>query len=220
MALSVLFLSFSGLYDDPAYAALRREGKVLDFTQLGGTCCYCDPDSAAEIRMKMGENALKGIHWIDTGDYHYLTLFWLERISRPFILLYYDNHPDDQDAAFGEDVLSCGNWVAAARRLPHLVRVLRNGVPPGDWNPEGLPVYVSIDKDVLGPDDARTDWDQGDLSLPALLDSLRAAADGAALLGVDICGGITYSKGATREDFEINTKTDAVLLDFLLSLKI
>lgn len=213
-------MSFSGLYDDPSYAALLKGGKVLDLTHLDGTCCFCDPDSAAIIRAKMAENDTKGIRWIDTGDYHYLTLFSLERIGRPFLLLYYDNHPDDQDPAFGEDILSCGNWVAAARRLPNLVGVLRNGVPAGDWNPRGLPVYVSIDKDVLGPEFARTDWDQGDMRLAELLESLRTVAAGAEVLGVDVCGGLTVSKGATREDFEINTKTDAILRDFLLSLKI
>ena len=80
-------MSFSGLYDDPSYAALLKGGKVLDLTHLDGTCCFCDPDSAAIIRAKMAENDTKGIRWIDTGDYHYLTLFSLERIGRPFLLL-------------------------------------------------------------------------------------------------------------------------------------
>lgn len=218
MAHSVSFLNFSGLLDDLAYDALRKGCRVLDFTQLEGTCCYCAPESAAVIRERIASNEAAGLHWIDTGDYHYLTLFWLERITQPFILLYYDNHPDDQDAAFGEDVLSCGNWVAAARRLPQVARVLRNGVPSGDWNPEGLPVYISIDKDVLGPDFARTDWDQGTMILPELLSSIGQAVAGAPLLGADLCGGLTISKGATPEDFHINAETDRILRDYLLPL--
>lgn len=215
---SVLFLSFSGLLEDASYAPLRAGCRVLDFTQLEGTCCYCAPESAARIREKIASSDPAGLHWIDTGDYHYLTLFWLERLARPCILLYYDNHPDDQDAAFGDGLLSCGNWVAAARRLPQVAGVFRNGVPEGDWNPAGLPVYVSVDKDVLTPDFARTDWDQGEMTLPQLLDSLGRVAAAAPLLGADLCGGLTVSKGATPEDFQINAKTDGILRDFLLPL--
>ena len=38
--------------------------------------------------------------------------------------------------------------------------------------PEGLPVYVSVDKDVLCPEDASTDWSQGAVSYTHLVFSV------------------------------------------------
>ncbi|MBF0561670.1 MAG: arginase [Alphaproteobacteria bacterium] len=66
-----------------------------------------------------------------------------------------------------------------------------------DWEPfldtllASLPteaVWVSIDKDVLRPEDAITNWDQGRMPLSALLVALRRIRAARRLLGVDICG--------------------------------
>lgn len=68
-----------------------------------------------------------------------------------------------------------------------------------DWDWEGflaewttglpnLPVWVTIDKDVLGPDEAITNWDQGAMPLTNLLTALTAIASVRRILGVDICG--------------------------------
>ena len=92
----------------------------VDFTHLEGTNCYCSPESAAIIRQDFGRQELRAFHQIGTGDYHYLTLFWLELIREPFCLVLFDHHPDDQPAAFGDALGSCGGWVTDARRLPLL----------------------------------------------------------------------------------------------------
>lgn len=49
-------------------------------------------------------------------------------------------------------------------------------------------VWISIDKDVLGPEDAVTNWDQGGLPLGHLLAALRRVAAARRVVGVDICG--------------------------------
>ncbi|HEY3696458.1 arginase family protein [Phenylobacterium sp.] len=49
-------------------------------------------------------------------------------------------------------------------------------------------VYVTIDKDVLRPQDAATNWDQGRLPLEALETLVRAACDGRRLAGADVVG--------------------------------
>jgi hypothetical protein len=49
-------------------------------------------------------------------------------------------------------------------------------------------VYVTIDKDVLRPDDAVTNWDQGQLGLDALERLVRVVAGRARLIGADIVG--------------------------------
>lgn len=57
-------------------------------------------------------------------------------------------------------------------------------------------VYVSIDKDVLSPLDAATDWDHGSMRLDQLLRLLEAIASAKRLAGVDICGEYPAPPGA------------------------
>ena len=49
-------------------------------------------------------------------------------------------------------------------------------------------VWISIDKDVLRPEDAVTNWDQGRMPLAVLLDGLRRLTAGKRIVGVDVCG--------------------------------
>jgi len=49
-------------------------------------------------------------------------------------------------------------------------------------------VYVTIDKDVLRPEDAGTNWDQGRTSPDLLAALVRAAADGREVVGADVVG--------------------------------
>lgn len=210
-----VMMNMSGLYADEGRIAAGDSrccdtgAEVLDLTGLEGTCCYCATDALEAIRAAIAPFSAHGLHWIDSGDYHYLSLLWMEKITVPFGLLLFDNHPDDAPGAFDAGLLSCGNWVAQARRsLPLMKRDTRNCLPA----PDGLPVYVSIDLDVLSRDFARTDWSQGDMSLDALLDILRQVAGTREVLGVDICGGITVAKGASAEDLTVNRHTAEALL--------
>ncbi|GAB2687621.1 arginase family protein [Paenibacillus thermoaerophilus] len=49
-------------------------------------------------------------------------------------------------------------------------------------------VYISMDKDVLDPSEAVTDWEQGRFSLPFMVRILEAIANTKRIAGVDICG--------------------------------
>lgn len=174
----------------------------LDFQKLEGTNCYLDPDSEKTIIQAFGSFPLGEIHWIDGGDFHYLSYLWLQKLTRPAALLLFDHHPDDQPPAFGPEILSCGGWVARAR----------NDNPLLDDAAED--VYLSIDLDYLSTDYARTNWDQGDASLEQLLAGMDAALEGRTLVGVDICGGITVAQGGLAEDFSVNRKTRNALLEY------
>ena len=186
----------------------------VDFSHLEGTNCYCSAESADRIRREIAGLPVGAFHYIGTGDYHYQTLFWLERLREPFSLVLFDNHPDDQAGAFGGELLSCGGWVAAARRLPccHTDVWIRSAAdfPALEGLPQ-LPVYLSVDLDVLSPEFARTDWDQGGLTLPELTRALRRVAGSRPLLGVDLCGGNTAEKGASPEDLALNASTGEAL---------
>ena len=192
-----------------------------DFSALEGTNCYCSADSAERIRKRVAELPLHAVHDIGTGDYHYISLFWLERIAEPFQLLLFDHHPDDQPGAFGADLLSCGGWVAQARRLPQLRadRWIRGTEDfPALASLPDLPVYLSIDLDVLSREYARTDWDQGEMTLEELKSALRGVIATRRILGVDFCGGNTPEKGASPADLALNASTGEALFDLFCDL--
>ena len=198
-----LQLDFCGTYREQGFL----HGELLDFRPLDGTQCYCSATSADAIRSALAPFGPGGIHWIDSGDYHYASLFFLEMIHRPFCLVLFDHHSDDGEDAFGSGMLSCGNWVAFARRLPL-------------WREDdgALPVYISIDKDVLSREYARTDWDQGDMTLGQLCSCITQINSCRQIIGIDVCGEISLSKGACGEDLEINRSTNEKLRELFLNL--
>ena len=163
----------------------------VDFSGLEGTNCYCSAESAAVIRQKIAGLPAAAFHCIGTGDYHYQTLFWLEKLQEPFCLVLFDNHPDDQDGAFGGELLSCGGWVAAARRLP----CCRADV----W------IRSAADFPVLER------LPQGSMSLEGLKGALRRVIASRRLLGVDLCGGNTVQTGASPEVLALNASTGEAL---------
>jgi len=181
-------LTISSLFTDESFGT----GSITDLRDIDGTSCYCSPESADELRRRIAHIPVNAMHWIDSGDYHYMTHLFLERLDSPFRLVLLDNHPDDQRPAFDSPgMLSCGGWVADARKLP-------------SWRKSGdFPIYLSIDLDWLSEDVFKTDWDQGTASYDDLLTVLRSYA-GLQIAGIDICGGITRSKGATDTMLEAN----------------
>ena len=236
-------LSFSGIYPELALPFMEGEA-FIDCSDLDGTVCYCDPDSESAILSRISGRMAESLHWIDSGDYHYLSALWLSRLSSPFDLLVFDHHPDMQEPAFG-GILSCGGWVRTSlERYPFLRNVLIVGINPSlegecegfgervkvlnkdslkgkdpseivsSLPSDGIPLYVSIDKDVLSPEDARTDWDQGDMRLSFLMEALRGVFDRKKVIGADICGEILLHKGATPEDLSVNRRTDSDMYEF------
>ncbi len=57
-------------------------------------------------------------------------------------------------------------------------------------------VWITIDKDVLRPEDAATNWDQGEMPLAALLESIALIAQRRRIVGVDVCGEYSPAKFA------------------------
>jgi arginase family enzyme len=49
-------------------------------------------------------------------------------------------------------------------------------------------IWLTVDKDVLRPGDAGTNWDQGEMPLDALLQGIRRLSRGKRVLGADLCG--------------------------------
>lgn len=213
---------------------------ILDFTTLSGTNGFCDDAAADEIRRRIADFPARGLHFLDNGNYHYLTRFWCEKITEDFALVVYDHHVDLRKPVF-PGLMSCGSWIRdvllqnshcravliigperaqadiierelqsladdqplcsstpvrfscfteddiledrAACEVPHILDELR------------LPVYISIDKDVLSRKVLRTNWDQGIMTEAELHRELgRFTTDPQIhILGADICGEPAYN---------------------------
>ena len=192
---------------------------TVDLTGLEGTNCYCSEEASEAIAKAVAGLPVSSICWIDTGDYHYLSYFRGRCISVPFELVLIDNHTDDFDMA---GILSCGNWVSALLREPccKTSRLIRSVADDSYGAVSDLPVFLSIDLDVLRPEDFRTNWDQGSMTLEELLDIIGSLAACRRIAAIDICGGITESKGASASDLANNLQVRLRLIDHLRKLGI
>jgi len=189
--------------------------QIIDCRDIEGTRCYLDDFAKEEITRRIKDCPVDGIHFIDSGNYHYLSLLWLIKIKEDFNLVLFDHHPDDQPPSFGT-ITSCGSWVLEARKtLPNLKNVYTFGVgdmPDPKLLPTDLPLYISIDKDVLSTQFAITDWDQGEMSLDEMKDLLSTIMAAHEIIGIDICGD---SSEYTENGVLVNNQTNQHLFDFL-----
>lgn len=236
--------NFSGIYKNQNfYKNYAEEGiSWTELSDLSGCNCYCDAEASDRIRKEIQAFTGKGLHFIDSGNYHYMTRLWLEKLQIPFRLLVFDNHTDMQPPAFG-GLLSCGGWIAASlEELPLLQEVILVGpdeeaytqVEPdlqqkvlflsreklstmtteekeGFFNnlSEDLPLYVSVDKDVLCKGDASTTWSQGDMHLSELMSFLELVLERQNILGMDVCG--ECDMDSCSEDFLNDHANEAIL---------
>lgn len=246
----LVIMNFSGVYEAEGF--YKDYGHVwVDCKEIEGTNCYCDEEGENAIREAIRELGPEGIHFLDSGNYHYVSKIWMEKIEEEFELLVLDHHTDMQPPMFG-DILSCGSWIKDALDSNPAIRHVWLAGPPADaadeirageyggrvtcvpeeltgdgdgWRERlgdsGLPLYISVDKDMLGPDHARTNWDQGSGDLQAVLACMDAAASCRRVIGVDVCG--ENPEGMEREedgagDCSINDRTNGVLVHRLFNL--
>ena len=236
--------NFSGIYKNQNFYKNYAEEEIFwtELSDLSVCNCYCDAEASDRIRKEIQAFTGKGLHFIDSGNYHYMTRLWLEKLQIPFRLLVFDNHTDMQPPAFG-GLLSCGGWIAASlEELPLLQEVILVGpdeeaytqVEPdlqqkvlflsreklstmtteekeGFFNnlSEDLPLYVSVDKDVLCKGDASTTWSQGDMHLSELMSFLELVLERQNILGMDVCG--ECDMDSCSEDFLNDHANEAIL---------
>lgn len=249
MRQEIVILNMSDIYRQEDFYRHRRF-HWIDCTDLAGVNCYCAPEAADELRRRIAPFGPEGIHFMDSGNYHYISEFWLEKIRTPFHLVVFDYHSDMQPPLF-PGLLSCGSWVKRAldtnsylqkvwivgpdaqafsvieasyrsrlvcvslQQLQHIdtTRTIQR------LQQDTLPVYISLDKDVLNRHFARTSWSQGGLSLPALEQLMGPVLQSRRLIGVDICGECAQGLQMLYQNEEeaINNETNRQLLDFLLT---
>ncbi len=113
LSYNITVMNMSGIYKKQPDFMKKLKGccaAFIDAENMRGTDCYCDDEAQRGLKEMMKNYSAKGVHFIDGGNYHYLSKLWLDFIDEPFDLVVFDNHPDMQSPAFG-DVLSCGSWV-------------------------------------------------------------------------------------------------------------
>ncbi|QGP92164.1 hypothetical protein MGLY_15280 [Neomoorella glycerini] len=244
----------------------------VDLRDLRGTRLFCDQATLSQIAGRI--RGKKGIFFLGSGDYHYVSYLLMQTVDRPFTLVLFDNHADIKfSPAFA--FLSCSSWVAWALGLPNLKKAVIIGARPDSFigvdpgllrkvvyvpykqvrgelcrldrgtrpgrpprrlrGPEDtfsriitlIPtrsVYISVDKDVLHPRDAITNWEQGEMSLADLLLLLQAISRTREVCGVDICGEadlhpLDRLRPAGREAIRKNTQANVRIIQALLQTR-
>ena len=128
----MVILDFSGACREQEFWK-GREHVWISAGDIQGTNCYCDEEAAACLRERISPYGAAGVHFLDSGNYHYMSRFWLEKVNRPFCLVLFDNHTDMQPPAFG-GLLSCGGWAASAlEELPLLEHLILIGPDEAAW---------------------------------------------------------------------------------------
>ena len=272
-----LILDFTHVYCDEYIKDIDRF-RYIDCSDIEETDMYCSKEANKRIWEKIKPYGIQGIHYIDSGNYHYISKIITDHIDEPFGLVIYDHHTDMQ-IPMVPGMMSCGDWAGQAlsqnKNLRQLVMVgppekdidqtleSYNGSQSGQEAVEShrgvkgaqgaaydsclydisrdvssgrllifsaedihggllenklklirtdLPLYISIDKDVLGTEDCETNWSQGNMSIDGLERLLGVFLGGqgeernsdacrnderyacdirhSRILGVDICGEI------------------------------
>ena len=251
-----LLLDFTHTYS-PDWISENKDLIHIDCTDIVGTDKYCMPEAEDELMQRISRYPLKGIHFIDSGNYHYMTRIFTKRIDRPYNLVFFDNHNDCQPTMISE-LLSCGAWAKEAAESDDNLQKLVIIGPSEDtindidvikkeklvcisWEEFSvyqnfkdlagslaekadlrLPVYISVDKDVLSEEYARTNWNQGQMKLEELkgfLTCFFAACKeyNSEILGVDICGELPERDAGFMEALKaekINRRTNNELYGF------
>jgi arginase family enzyme len=221
----ITFLNF-----DRAYVVQERLRKIphewIDCLDIPGTNRYCRKDSLRRIGTRLKRRSRRGVTFLGSGNYHYVSLLLLSEIREPFTLVLFDHHTDMMPSP-DPSLIACGSWLSEAlERLPLLRKAIVVGAqanvplhrPSGSSSRVAViseneirestmdrvvgkiltfmetdTVYISIDKDVLDPSDALTQWDQGSMRLPDLLAAVRQILVHAAVCGLDVCGELPAS---------------------------
>ena len=207
-----LVCSFTGVYDTQR---LIEDAEYLDFKELKGCGMYLDDTAAAFILSKIKPYSPGGLHFIDNGNYHYMTGLFLSFVKEDFDLVHFDHHRDDQMPAFS-GLRSCGSWVADLKCENSFLKtylLIQDASGFYDYRPSDRPLYISIDKDVLSERVLKTNWDQGQMEEDEFFSIFGDLIKKRRILGIDVCG-----EDEPFKDTTANEAFNLKLLDLCQSL--
>lgn len=267
-----MILDFTHVYRDEDIKDIDRF-RYIDCSDIQETDMYCSKNAYEKIWGRIEPYGIQGIHYIDSGNYHYITKIITDHITEPFGLVMYDHHTDMQIPMVPE-MMSCGDWAGqtliqnenlrqlvivgppesdieqtlesysgsqSGRLLTFSAKDLHGGLPEDKLKHirTDLPLYISIDKDVLGTEYTETNWSQGDMSIDGLERLLSVFLGGqgeekntdacrnderydggirhSRILGVDVCGEVQTDISVPEylEAEEKNEKANIELFRFI-----
>lgn len=108
MTTNHLILDFSHVYCDeniPKNTGIHW----LDCSEIEECDLYCSRQAEEKIGEKIKPYGIHGIHFLDSGNYHYVTEIMTSQIQKEFQLVVFDHHTDMQKPMI-EHMTSCGDW--------------------------------------------------------------------------------------------------------------
>ena len=107
---------------------LKPNYEWIDLSDIRRTSRFCEKESLEAIYERIIKRRKKGITFIGSGNYHYVSFLLLTEIKDPFTLVLFDHHTDMMESP-SESIISCGSWVLhALKYLPLLQKVIIFGV--------------------------------------------------------------------------------------------
>ncbi len=123
---STTILGFDQVYLDQSF--LTTDSEWIDLSDIKNTFGYCTNQSLKVISARLSSRRNRGIIFIGSGNYHYVTYLLLAELQLPFTLVLFDYHTD-MLPSLCPALLSCGSWVLKAlAKLPLLKKVVLIGV--------------------------------------------------------------------------------------------
>ena len=103
-------LDFTHIYIDENIEQTENIVRI-DCSDILETDLYCTKEGEAEIQKRIENFSINGVHFIDSGNYHYITKIMTDKINKKFSLVLFDHHTDMQKPMV-EGMTSCGDWAA------------------------------------------------------------------------------------------------------------
>ncbi|MCD7839051.1 MAG: arginase family protein [Erysipelotrichaceae bacterium] len=238
---TITIMNFTDIYKEESFYK-HENFDWIDCRDIEGVQGYCSNDAKKELLKRIKDKSCHGIHFIDNGDYHYMTELWLSHIQEDFVLVVFDHHSDMIEPMF--DMLSCCSWILdTLKHNVYLKYVILVGISERQaqtiekyqdkiiclldnyiddsikWLKiddilEQYPFYLSIDKDVLSKKVVHTSWNQGDMRMIELELLLGYFMNKGQLIGIDICGECV-NEIQKLKDIQIDDVFNEKLLEFL-----
>lgn len=197
----VLILHFDDTY---FYQNSLREKSLIEIDLRGyrGTCFMSSVESLRFIEKRIPKiHSL--ISFIGKGDYHYISYIFLKRINEPFTLFVVDNHLDMKYS--DKNFIRCDSWLYNAGLLKNLKQIFYVNSSNIDRTCKvKLPIYLSIDKDIIDEKYLKTRWTQGNISPMQLFEFVSRLLADNRIIGIDVCGEPELDIEEIRKSEEIN----------------
>ncbi len=126
-----IILDFTHVYRDEYIKDIYRF-TYIDCSDIEGTDMYCSENAYGMIWDRISPYGICGIHFMDSGNYHYITKIMTDHIDEPFGLVMYDHHTDMQ-MPMVPGMMSCGDWAGQALvQNKNLMQLVIVGPPEAD----------------------------------------------------------------------------------------